>query len=335
MGSGRVGGVSGVGRVTKEQRIRGWPLTPSSADISTQTVFHADKVYHSYTEKPNASIKYAPVPGTTPINSRISHLNKDGIHFQDGSTLNPDKVSILVGTGYDLLIPFLPMLKVGKLDPDDAHHELTTNKRYLRPLLHDTFAVQDGMPLDALAFSGLHSFLSNAQASYAQGLLIGHVLAKEGGGEAFFDEGRGEMYAGLEAKEKRLREAGADQFTNGHKYTAPGTAEDFQDGLVDLVRARSLLPMPAFLADGQPYVSAWRRKYGVRKTAFFLRKGWRRAMEYGVEGQFTEVPRTGGRKVATEEEFVEAMDRLFEWETEQDKVEHREITYQTPPADKR
>ncbi len=323
-----------MGRVAVE-RPRLTRHASSLADISTQTVFHADKVYHSYTEKPNASIKYAPVPGTHPINSRISHLDKNGIHFQDGSSLNPDKVSILVGTGYDLLIPFLPMLKVGDLDPDNAHHQLTTNKRYLRPLLHDTFAVQDGLPLDALAFSGLHSFLSNAQASYAQGLLIGHVLASEGGGKGFFGEGREAMYEGLVAKEKRLRAAGADQFTAGHKYTAPGTAEDFQDALVALVRARSSVPLPDFLADGKPFVSAWRRKYGVRKTAFFLRKGWRRAVEYGVEGQFTEVPGTGGRKVATEEEFVEAMERLEEWETEQDKVQHREITYQTPPADKR
>lgn len=305
-----------------------------TADISTQTVFHADKVYHSYTEKPNASIKYAPVPGTIPINSRISHLDATAIHFDDGTSLAADKVSILVGTGYDLLIPFLPMLQVGKLDPDNAHHPLTTNKRYLRPLLHDTFAVQDGLPIDALAFSGLHSFLSNAQASYAQGLLIGHALANEGGGEAFFDETREAMYEALVSKEKKLRDAGADQFVVGHKYTSPGSAEDFQDSLVDLVRARTSLPMPGFLADGQPYVSAWRRKYGVRKTAFFLRKGWRRAVEYGVEAQFVEVPGSGGRKVATEGEFVEAMDRLFEWETEQDKIQHREITYQTPPPDK-
>lgn len=296
-------------------------------------MFHADKVYHSYTEKPNASIKYAPVPGTTPINSRISHLDAAGIHFNDGTFLNADKVSILVGTGYDLLIPFLPMLQLGKFDPDNAHHPLTTNKRYLRPLLHDTFALQDGLPVDALAFSGLHSFLSNAQASYAQGLLIGHALANEGGGEAFFSEGREAMYDALVAKEQRLRAAGADQFEIGHKYTAPGTAEDFQDSLVDLVRARTSLPMPEWLAGGQAFVSEWRRKYGVRKTAFFLRKGWRRAVEYGVERQFVEVP-GGGKKVETEGEFVEAMDRLFEWETEQDKIQHREITYQTPPPDK-
>lgn len=316
-------------------------------------------MYHSFTEKPNASIKYAPVPGTCPIDSRISHLDQDGIHFGDGTTLNPAKVSILVGTGYNLLIPFLPMLRVGKLDPDSAHHALTTNKRYLRPLVHDTFAVQDGMPVDALAFSGLHSFLSNAQASYAQGLLIGHVLASGKEAEAFFDEPREAMYGGLVAKEKKvsrltchvgrccretdplpgfrnsqLRASGADQFEIGHKYTAAGTAEDFQDSLVDLVRAHSSAALPPFLQDGQPFVSQWRRKYGVRKTAFFLRKGWRRAVELGAERQFTEVPGTGGRLVATEAEFVDAMDRLFVWETEQDKVQHREITYQTPPKDK-
>lgn len=176
----------------------------SGWDMSTQTVLHANKVYHSFTEKPNASIKYAPVPGTHAINSRISHLTRDAIHFQDGTSLSADKVSILVGTGYDLLVPFLPMLKVGPFDTSTTRHPLQTNKVSLRPLLHDTFAIQEGLPIDALAFSGLHSFLSNAQMSYIQGLLVGHAWAAKGGGEAFFEQSRDEMYDALLQKENKV-----------------------------------------------------------------------------------------------------------------------------------
>lgn len=89
--------------------------------------------------------------------------------------------------------------------------------------------------------------------------------------------------------------------------------------------------MPAFLQNKSvPFVPAWRRKFALRKTAFFLRKGWRRAVEYGQAEQFVTNP--DWSKVTTEEDFVKAMDRLFEWETEEDKKQHREITYQTPPA---
>lgn len=81
----------------------------SGWDMSSQTVFHADKVYHSYTEKPGASIHYAPVPGTTPL-PRISHFTKKAIVFTDGTEIDAKKVSVLVGTGYvSPTQPFAPL----------------------------------------------------------------------------------------------------------------------------------------------------------------------------------------------------------------------------------
>lgn len=171
----------------------------------------------------------------------------------------------------DLLIPFLPMLQIGKLDPSVLKHPLTTNKRYLRPLLRDTFALTPDLPVDALAFSGLHSFLSNAQASYAQGLLMGHAWAAEGGGEAFFGQTRDGHYEGLKATEDRLRAQGQEPFETGHKYQKGGDPEDWMDGLIETIRARSAVPLPEWLEVGRKYTPEWRRKYALRKTAVSLR----------------------------------------------------------------
>lgn len=61
-------------------------------------------------------------------------------------------------------------------------------------------------------------------------------------------------------------------------------------------------------------------------TQFFLRKGWRRALELGVQDQFV-------KGAETEEDWIKAMEKLDRWESDMDeKVQHREITYQTPPA---
>lgn len=51
-----------------------------------------------------------------------------------------------------------------------------------------------------------------------------------------------------------------------------------------------------------------------------MRKGWRRAVEQGVEGQW-KIKGEG-----TTEEWIEQMQKVLAWEEEQDKVDPRPIT---------
>ncbi|KAI5478827.1 FAD/NAD P-binding domain-containing protein [Pseudohyphozyma bogoriensis] len=301
----------------------------SGWDMSRETVYTADKVYHSHEVNPKASIQYPTIPGTI-HKPKISHFTSSSIVFADGTSLTTspsDPISILLGTGYDLKVPFLrdlvecPFPSLFSDPTNAAPHALHTNGRYLRPLHYDTFSLDPKTPPEALSFVGLHSFISNAQASYVQGLYIGHVLA---GGVVL--PTREEMAGVLIGRETKMRERGIEPFKIGHKYPKAGEAEDYMDFLVSIVKSTSTISVPDFLADPDtPFVPAWRRKFALRTTAFFLRKGWKRAVEQGVQKQFTE-------SASTEEEWVEALERLEQWENEQDLIEPRNITYQRPPV---
>lgn len=114
------------------------------------------------------------IPGTI-TKPRISHFTSSEVVFVDGTTISSSKVSVILATGYALLAPFLKSLTVGPLKPDTA--ELTTNRKYIRPLHHSLFAADSKILTNALSFIALPFFIANAPTAYLQGLFIGHSFA--------------------------------------------------------------------------------------------------------------------------------------------------------------
>lgn len=112
----------------------------------------------------------------------------------------------------------------------------------------------------------------------------------------------------------------ADRYAALHsQFISPGDAESYQNSLISITRARSSIPLPHFLADPlRDYVPEWRR--WARAKGFIMRKGWRRAVEQGVEGQW-KIEGEG-----TTEEWIEQMQKVLAWEEEQDKIDPRPIT---------
>lgn len=172
------------------------------------------QTYHSFEEHPDAPFKLPPVEGTI-LKPKISHFTSSAIHFNDGTSIPATSVTILLGTGFSLLAPWLKNLNVGPHDPKDP--TLTTNENYIRPLHHEIFALDPKLPLTALAFVGLSWFVAVAQNSYAQGTFIAHGLANT---EGFFPS-REEMLVELEQREDEARAQGSDPFKAGQFVFSP------------------------------------------------------------------------------------------------------------------
>jgi hypothetical protein len=117
-------------------------------------------------DHPESPFRLPPIRGATP-KPRISHFTSS-IIFIDASTLTDPNVTILLGTGYSILTPFLQPLSLG------PHHstssKFTTNKSYIRPRHYNIFSVDLTLPtLTALAFAGPPWFNAVGRSSYAQG----------------------------------------------------------------------------------------------------------------------------------------------------------------------
>lgn len=112
---------------------------------------------------------------------RIQRFTRSSIIFTDNSTLKlSGPVSILLGTGYHLLAPFLsPDLLLGVAPGEPSTNvTLTTNTRYIQPLHNHIFALAPpSLPTNALAFVGLPVGVANAPSDYAQGLYIAHAIS--------------------------------------------------------------------------------------------------------------------------------------------------------------
>lgn len=270
-------------------------------------------VYHSYDDQ-SGVVRFPPIPKTN-YKPRISHFTTTSVVFTDGSELASDKVSILLGTGYSLEIPFLkPLERIDNIDP--ASTTLSGNGAYIRPLHLDIFAYDPRWPRNALSIIALPYFIANFANDYIQGLTVGHAIADEDTLAT-----REEARALLEAHEKALAEAGHDVFKIGHKFTAPGQAEAYQNGLADLLRKKSKTAVPEGLSE--PYVEEWRAwargptEDGI--ASFILKRGWQRAKSKGIERRFVE-----GK--VTEADWVGAMRELFAWEVEENKKDPWSLT---------
>ncbi|TFK49541.1 FAD/NAD(P)-binding domain-containing protein [Heliocybe sulcata] len=283
----------------------------SGRDMVLQVIEYADKVsrvvYHSYdNDTSRRPIVFPPIDGAE-YKPRISHFTPSSIVFVDNTTIETSgPTTVLLGTGYDLLVPFLSTLSVTP-SVDYSTTSLSTNLHYIRPLWRHLLALDPSLPTNALGFVGLPVWIANAPSDYAQGLFIAHAIADDS-----VLPSRESLFLELESEEKGLQEKGIDPFLNGHKFQGETKATDYQNGLVAYLRANSSIPLPYFLADGHEYVEPWRQR--SREDTFLLRKGWLRAEELGIQDEFL-------RGAVTEEDWVSVMARLRDWELEQEEAE--------------
>ncbi|TFK48725.1 FAD/NAD(P)-binding domain-containing protein [Heliocybe sulcata] len=283
----------------------------SGRDMAAQTLPFAKEVYHSYDAKTLRPIVLPPVPGVT-LKPRISHFTRTSIVFTDGTVLEtPDdaKTTVLLGTGFDTVVPWLPQLTVSP-NVDSSTTSLATNRRYIRPLFRHVLSLDPSIPSEALAFVGLPLWISNAPSDYAQGLLVAHAIA-----DPSWLGSREELMHDLNKQEDALRLQGINPYRYGHAFATEIESEAYLNGLIDLLRSRSPTKLPAFLSDpATPYMAPWRRH--AREQTFFMRRGWLRAQAMGVERQFYEGARA-------EAEWVERMRMLEEWTREMEEREGR------------
>ncbi|KDQ62147.1 hypothetical protein JAAARDRAFT_121811 [Jaapia argillacea MUCL 33604] len=281
----------------------------SGRDMAQQIVPFAHKLYHSFDDSSRRVNPQPPVPGSI-RKPRISHFTPTSIEFTDNTTIHTSPstpISILLGTGYELRIPFLsPSTLTVSPTINSSTTSLTTNLRYIRPLYRHILSLDSRMPTNALAFVGLPVWIANAPSDYAQGLFIAHAIANHGTWPT-----RQEMYRELEEVwEADLVEKGIDPFHNGHRFPTEGSAEDYQDSLITFLRSTSPIPLPPTTSN--PYVESWRRR--GRDAAFLMRRGWLRAETLGIEEEFI-------KGAVNEEDWARVMKRLEEWEAEEEGKE--------------
>lgn len=242
----------------------------SGLDIANQTSKFASEVYHSYDPRAEDSIlakNFPPVKGTV-TKPRISHFTLHEVVFVDGTTISSSSVSILLATGYELLAPYLKNLSVGTLKPSTT--ELTTNKKYIRPLHHTLFAADSRIPTNALAFIALPFFIANAPTAYLQGLFIGHAYADRDGE---FLPPLETILKDLKEREDVVRADGFEPLEVGNLLYHPAQPIAYHELLFTLLRTRSKIPLPPYLSHRTHFVEEWRK---VGPKFFFLRKAWKR-----------------------------------------------------------
>lgn len=173
-------------------------------------------MYHSYTNATDPLGR-----GKTPIKGtiwkpRISHFDSFGIVFVDGSRIYTRcPTTILLGTGYEVLVPYLDSLAVVPALSLSHPLKLATNKRYIRALHRVIFAIDEHIPLGALAFVGLPVWIANAPSDFAQGLFVAHSLADP----MVLPPSKEAALKELEANENLVRRQGNDPFWIG-QYVA-------------------------------------------------------------------------------------------------------------------
>ncbi|KAF8835802.1 FAD/NAD(P)-binding domain-containing protein [Paxillus ammoniavirescens] len=264
---------------------------PSGRDAASQVVLYAHKVYHSVRSLSD------PATGPVELKPEISYFTSDAVVFADGSRVH-DVDSVILGTGYDLRIPFLEnngqvLVKSKASKRDDR--VLTTNLRYLFPLHEHIFSLSSSYPTNALAFIGLPILVASCPSDFAQSIYAAHIIAN-----GSLLDSREELLKELDASEDDLRMRGYDPYYIGHRMV-DGSTFDYQDGLINRLKERGAIP-----DDGTNFVAEWRREAG---TYQYLRRGWKRVEELGEQ-------RTWLRGVETEAEWADLMRRLNQWQKE-------------------
>ncbi|KAF7985262.1 hypothetical protein HWV62_6391 [Athelia sp. TMB] len=243
----------------------------------------------------------------------ISHFTHSEVVFVDGTVL-ADVDTVLLGTGYELRMPFLERGHALQVDRS-AHSNTTytqglvTNTRYLFPVHRHIFSLCPNHPVDALAFIGLPLYVSNCPSDIAQSLYAAHVIANPG-----ILPSRKALLKELALEEERLRSLGLDPYHIGHRILPRdnGTQWDYQDKLVADLKQQGAIP-----EDGKPFVEKWRRE-----PRPCLRRGWKRVESLGTEAEWLD-------GVESEGDWAGMMNRLnrwqCDWEEERGEVYPQEL----------
>lgn len=221
---------------------------------------------------------------------------------------------MVLGTGYELRVPFLcaPHASAMRTDPATTANSTTattlmSNLHYIFPLYRQIFSLAPNLPPTALAFVGLPSDVSNCPSDLAQGTFIAHTLVN-----ASLLPPHGDMLQELVAREESLRARGYDPYHMGHQLVdGDNEDKDYQDNLIDHLKKRGALP-----DDGKPYVEEWRRMQRPEWVLFY--RGWRRIQAAGEEAQWLE-------GVATEDEWVDLLYRIIESQRQWEKEHGEEV----------
>lgn len=257
-------------------------------------------------------IGYEPIPGVI-AKPAISHFTPNAVVFSDGSS-SSDVDSLLLGTGYDLRLPFLEHGNSLVIDPSAESNEtysegLVTNLRYLFPIYKHVLSLCPYYPTNALSFIGLPIYVSNCPNDAAQSVLVVHSIVN-----ASILPAREELLEELASDEEKLRSLGYDPYNVGHRILPleNGTAHDYADELVGNVKKWSGLP-----DDGKPYVEGWRRE---SRGYLRMKRGWLRIEESGTQDEWL-------RGVETEAEWADLMRRIDEWQAEWEDSQGLHYTY--------
>ncbi|KAI0747097.1 hypothetical protein C8Q80DRAFT_1271896 [Daedaleopsis nitida] len=223
----------------------------SGRDAALQVGKTARVAYQSLTPRNE------PTPGAHVVpKPRIAYFTNTSVVFEDGTSLD-DVDSLILGTGYDLRIPFLspPHSTVLAVDPETAYNSTTaqtliSNLRYIFPTHRHIFSLSPQLPPTALAFVGLPVLVANCPSDIAQSLLVAHALAN-----ASVLPSREAMLRELAAREAALQREGLDPYYVGHRLVSEAESDhDYQDGLVEYLKDVGALPH-----DGRKFVEPWRR----------------------------------------------------------------------------
>lgn len=243
----------------------------------------------------------------------ISYFTKDAVIFEDGTSAT-DVDTVILGTGYENLVPFLSppyaksllVTEPSSLVNSTNAHKLTTNTRYIFPLWKYIFSASPALPPTALAFIGLPAMIANCPSDNAQGLLVAHAIAN-----ASLLPPREALLAEVVARENELRSLGFDPYKVGHRLVgSPTEPWDYQDDVVHFLQDRGV-PVPIDQGWGK-YVEPWRRH--ERSEMVLIKNGWERVKSRGEEAQWL-------AGVESEEEWAALMDRLAAWEKAQEEEE--------------
>ncbi|KAH9006486.1 FAD/NAD-P-binding domain-containing protein [Lactarius hatsudake] len=276
----------------------------SGQDMAHQIVGFANSTYVSLKSSPLFPFPFPHIPGVERVGA-VSHFTPHAPVFEDGTSL-PQIDTVLLATGYELRIPFLPLIRNTTLstplpDPDDCD-ALTNNGRYLRPLFQHVLSLAPTHAPRALAFVGLLTFVEYGISDYAQALLVAHALA-----DPALLPPTPALLADLRAQEAALD----DPARIGHRIVRPGGGAAYQDGLVAILqdRGREGGGVPP---RGTRFTEPW-REFATRET-MRLRRAW---FEIEARGEDHVRKWLGTVKRGDEAEWADLMVRLVEWYEDQ------------------
>ncbi|KAI6010734.1 hypothetical protein F5J12DRAFT_564311 [Pisolithus orientalis] len=268
---------------------------PSGVDISSQISNYACKVYLSVRSPP-----WRVPTGSVEIKSEISHFTSDDIVFKGGSTVSGVN-TVILGTGYDLRVPFLEeggevIVKPGSNETDGRR--LTNNLRYLFPLHEHIFSLSASYPTNALAFIGLPKMAFSRPSDTAQSIYVTSIIAN---GSLLAP--RAELLRELADNEEDLRRRGYDPYYIGHTMLN-GSTFDYQDNLIDTLRSKGALP-----EWNNSFAEPWRRESAVYYAKGTLKRGWTRLEALGLAEEWLE-------GVESEDEWADLLRRVNAWQTD-------------------